>query len=130
MGSPDRSERFTIVDMAGVEPDTRRGGEVRALLGPKSVGAESGFMGCVTLAPGDSVSEHWHPYSEEFLFLVRGSLTCRLDGEPYHVEAGQGIMTPIGIRHKLINEGDEEAFGVFHLGPLAPRPELGHVDTE
>jgi putative monooxygenase len=26
--------------------------------------------------------------------------------------------------------GDVEARMVFHLGPLAPRPELGHVDTE
>ena len=25
---------------------------------------------------------------------------------------------------------NDEAFFVFHLGPLAPRPELGHVDTE
>jgi putative monooxygenase len=29
-----------------------------------------------------------------------------------------------------VNEGDEEAFIVFHLGPLAPRPDAGHVDTE
>jgi putative monooxygenase len=26
--------------------------------------------------------------------------------------------------------GKVEARIVFHLGPLAPRPELGHVDTE
>jgi hypothetical protein len=29
-----------------------------------------------------------------------------------------------------MNEGTEEAFIVFHLGPLAPRPDAGHVDTE
>jgi putative monooxygenase len=29
-----------------------------------------------------------------------------------------------------MNEGEEEAFIVFHLGPLAPRPDMGHVDTE
>jgi starch phosphorylase len=28
------------------------------------------------------------------------------------------------------NEGDEDAFIVFHLGPLAPRADIGHVDTE
>ena len=37
---------------------------------------------------------------------------------------------PINMKHRLVNDGDEEAFIVFHLGPLAPRPELGHVDTE
>ncbi len=40
------------------------------------------------------------------------------------------LYIPIGVRHRLRNTGDEEAFAVFHLGPLAPRPELGHVDTE
>jgi hypothetical protein len=29
-----------------------------------------------------------------------------------------------------MNEGSEEVFIVFHLGPLAPRPDMGHVDTE
>jgi hypothetical protein len=29
-----------------------------------------------------------------------------------------------------MNDSDAPAFLVFTLGPLAPRPELGHVDTE
>ena len=31
-------------------------------------------------------------------------------------------MIPINMRHRLVNDGDEEAFIVFHLGPLAPAP--------
>jgi putative monooxygenase len=34
------------------------------------------------------------------------------------------------MRHRFRNVGNVEARMVFHLGPLAPRPELGHVDTE
>jgi putative monooxygenase len=30
----------------------------------------------------------------------------------------------------LRNTGTEQARAVFQLCPLAPRPELGHVDTE
>lgn len=37
---------------------------------------------------------------------------------------------PVNARHRLRNTGAEPAEVVFHLGPLAPRPELGHVDTE
>ena len=40
------------------------------------------------------------------------------------------MLIPIGVRHRLVNDGDETAFFVFSCGPLAPRPELGHVDTE
>ncbi len=39
-------------------------------------------------------------------------------------------MIPAFMRHRFRNVGDEEARLVFHLGPLAPRPQLGHVDTE
>jgi putative monooxygenase len=110
--------------------DTRRGGDVRTLLSPKSVGSTSGFMGVATIAPGDRISEHYHPYSEEFIYVVSGRLDAQLDGKSHSVRARQGFMIPINVRHRLVNNGDEEVFIVFHLGPLAPRPDLGHVDTE
>jgi len=113
-----------------VPPDVRRGGDVRTLLSPKSVGSTSGFMGVATIGPGDWISEHYHPYSEEFLYVTTGTITARLDGEAHEVRAGEAIFIPIEVRHRLANDGDEEAFVVFHLGPLAPRPDLGHVDTE
>ena len=116
---------------AGETPaDNRRGGDVRTLLSPKTVGSTSGFMGVATIPAGDWISEHYHPYSEEFIYVCTGSLTARLDGEPHRVDAGQALYIPINVKHRLMNEGDEEAFIVFHLGPLAPRPDLGHVDTE
>ena len=119
-----------IRSVADVPADERRGGDVRTLLSPKSVGSTSGFMGVATIGPGDWISEHYHPYSEEFIYVVRGAIVARLDGEPQPVEAGQGLFVPIEVRHRLMNEGSEEAFLVFHLGPLAPRPDMGHVDTE
>jgi putative monooxygenase len=113
-----------------IAADTRRGGDVRTLLSPKSVGSSSGFMGVARIAPGDKISEHYHPYSEEFIYLVTGQITAQLDGVNHDVPARHGLFIPINVRHRLKNEGKEEAFLVFHLGPLAPRPELGHVDTE
>jgi putative monooxygenase len=118
------------VAAAEVPPNRRRGGEIRVVLGPATVGATSGFMGVAILAPGERIAEHYHPYSEEFLFLTQGSLTVDLDGVPVGLAQGQGLFIPIGIRHRLRNTGDEQAHAVFQLAPLAPRPELGHVDTE
>lgn len=124
----DRPHGTRSVDDTG--SDTRRGGDVRTLLSPKTVGSTSGFMGVATIGPGDRISEHYHPYSEEFVFCVRGTITAQLDDEPHQVSAGTGLFIPINMRHRLLNEGEEEAFMVFHLGPLAPEPHLGHVDTE
>ena len=102
--------------------DTRRGGDVRTLLSPKSVGSKSGFMGVATLAPGDRISEHWHPFSEEFIYCVRGTITADLNDERREVKAGEALYIPFLMRHRLRNEGDEEAFIVFQLGPRPAPP--------
>jgi putative monooxygenase len=119
-----------IRSLDDVPADTRRGGDVRTLLSPKSVGSTSGFMGVATIGPGDRISEHYHPYSEEFIYLVSGQLDAQLDGKSHPMQARHGLMVPINVRHRLVNDGDTDAFLVFHLSPLAPRPDLGHVDTE
>ncbi|WBB68216.1 cupin domain-containing protein [Micromonospora sp. WMMD812] len=125
------SERtLRLVAARDVTADRRRGGELRVLLGPKTVGSTSGFLGVAALRPGERIAEHYHPYSEEFLYVTRGEITVDLDDQPVPLGAGEALFVPVNVRHRLRNTGDEPAEVVFHLGPLAPRPELGHVDTE
>ncbi|MFE5857647.1 MULTISPECIES: cupin domain-containing protein [unclassified Streptomyces] len=119
-----------IVDLSETLPNTRRGGDLRALLTPTAVGATSGFMGLAIVQPGERIAEHYHPYSEEFIYVVSGLLEVDLDGETHKLRPDQGLLIPLNMRHRFRNVGNVEARMVFHLGPLAPRPELGHVDTE
>jgi putative monooxygenase len=119
-----------IKSMDDVAPNTKRGGDVRTLLSPRTVGSKHGYMGVVTIEAGDWVAEHYHPYSEEYLYVAQGTLKARLDGETHELKAGQGLLIPINVKHRLTNDGDDSAFVVFFSTPLAPRPELGHVDTE
>jgi len=119
-----------VLSIRDVPANRRRGGDIRTLLSPATVGATSGFMGTLTLEPGEVVTEHWHPYSEEFLYCVRGLVAARLDGVEHALPAEHGVHIPIGMRHRIVNTGRDAAFLVFQLSPLAPRPELGHVDTE
>lgn len=113
-----------------VPPNRRRGAEIRVVLGPATVSSTSGFMGVATLEPGECIAEHYHPYSEEFLYVTTGTLIVDLDGVPVTVGTDEGLFVPIRARHRLRNAGDEPVRAVFQLGPLAPRPDLGHVDTE
>ena len=119
-----------VVSTQDVVPNTARGGDIRVLLSPATVGATSGFLGVVILAPGERVNEHYHPYSEEFLHVVEGEVTVDLDDAPHELGADQALLIPIGVRHRVRNTGSGQARLVFSLCPLAPRPELGHVDTE
>ena len=114
-----------------IAPDQRRGGDLRVLLSPRTAGATSGFMGALQLRPGERISAHRHPYSEEFLYVVRGSVVLSTGGgDPVALSADESVMTPKDVPHLLENNGTEVAFVVFHLSPLAPRPDLGHVDEE
>ena len=108
-----------------VPADNRRGGDVRTLLSPKTVGSTSGVMGVATIAPGDWIAEHYHPYSEEFIYVASGSLVAELDGERHERAGADGALHPDQRPAPPPNEGDEDALIVFHLGPLAPRPPTG-----
>ncbi|HEX4833022.1 MAG TPA: cupin domain-containing protein [Trebonia sp.] len=118
------------VAWSDAQPNRRRGGDTRVIVGPATCGSTSGFLGVATLLAGEAIAEHYHPYSEEFLFVTEGTIVVDLDGTPVPVQAGEGLLVPAGQRHRLRNTGGERAQAVFHLGPLAPRPDLGHVDTE
>jgi putative monooxygenase len=118
------------VSREATPPNRRRGGDIRVLLSPASVGSTAGFLGTLTLEPGEIVTEHWHPYSEEFLYCQSGEVTVRLDGEERRLPAESAVHIPIGVRHRIVNDTDQQAVFFFFCGPLAPRPELGHVDTE
>jgi putative monooxygenase len=113
-----------------VPADNRRGGDVRTLLSPKSVGCTAAYMGVATIGPGDWIAEHYHPFSEEFIYVASGNIVAELDGERHELPARHVVFIPMNVKHRLRNEGDEEAVLVFNCAPLAPRPPMGHVDTE
>ncbi|MBD0422432.1 cupin domain-containing protein [Streptomyces sp. TRM S81-3] len=123
-------QQARIVSLGDVAPNRRRGGDLRALLTPSTAGSTSGFMGVAIVQPGERIGEHYHPYSEEFVYVTEGSFEVDVDGAPHSLRTGQGMLIPPNVRHRFRNVSDAEARIVFHLGPLAPRPELGHVDTE
>jgi putative monooxygenase len=132
-GTPQSTEVPPKVNVADVAANRRRGGDIRVVLSPRTVGCTSGFSGVLTLATGEHVTEHYHPYSEEFLHVVSGELRLRLDGlggPIIDLGPGDAYLVPKERRHRLVNAGPGEAIVVFALAPLAPRPELGHVDTE
>lgn len=114
-------------DVPGI---SRLGGEVRILLSPKTVDATAGFMGTISLQPGEFVAEQYNPYSDKFCYVARGTVVVRVDGEEIGLAPDEALMVRRGQRHRIENNGTEPAFLVFQICPLAPRPELGHVDTE
>jgi putative monooxygenase len=118
------------VALRDVGPNRRQGGEFRFALTPRSVDTSSGLMGSLVLAPGEDVIEHYHPYSDECLFLVTGELVVRSPAGTIEVGPDECVLVPRMLQHRFENRGRTTVRAVVHLAPLAPRPELGHVDCE
>jgi putative monooxygenase len=127
---PMSDSRVGRIRAEEIEPYRARGGQLRMVLHPGSVGSRSGYMGTAVLQPGEYVVEHFHPYGEEFLYNITGDLVLEVEGEKWAVGPGEGIYVPIGKRHRLRNAGSTESLTVYHIGPLAPDPSLAHIDTE
>jgi putative monooxygenase len=106
------------------------GGEVRALLTPAAVGSTAGFLATLALAPGEFMSAHRHPYSEEFLYVAAGDIVVRIDGRELRARQGDAVFVARDAEHRIQNAGTVQALVVMAIGPLAPSPELGHVDVE
>jgi putative monooxygenase len=117
---------------AEIAASSRLGGELRAVLTPGRVDATSGFLGTGRLPAGERITEHYHPYSDEFVYLFSGELALTVDGESLTLAAGEAVMIRRGQRHVFLateSADDHPAEWVYVMAPLAPRPDLGHVDT-
>ena len=73
------------------------------------------------IAPGSGVDDHSHEH-EQAGFLFSGSILFVVDGEEYHVEAGDAYVIPGNAVHSAESTGDESAVGVELFSPPRPNP--------
>ena len=70
-------------------------------------GARNQSLAEATVPPGGETIEHLHRTSEEIYRFVSGAGRMVLGGEAADVRAGDTVLIPAGVRHKLINRGAE-----------------------
>jgi putative monooxygenase len=114
-----------------VEPVKQtRGGRLCTLLSTKTTGNTAGYLGTFSLAPGETFLKHYHPYSEESFYVVKGEVTIEGDENTIIANEGTAVFIPKYEPHRLKNTGSEETMLVFFCAPLAPSPAEGHVMLE
>ena len=57
----------------------------------------------ITVLPGKRLSYQRHARRSEHWFVVRGTGTVTLDGEPLPVRAGVAVDVPVGTPHRIEN---------------------------
>lgn len=119
----------TVVHMEEVPVVHARGGQMRVLASPVTVGSTQLIMGHVLLQPGEEIKEHLHDYGEENVFVIRGRGTAVIEDIPHAIRENSLFIARKGERHRVVNEGPGEMELVFATAPLAPRPEIGHREV-
>jgi mannose-6-phosphate isomerase-like protein (cupin superfamily) len=56
------------------------------------------------MPPGAAEVRHLHARARQFFYVLAGRLTMELDGERYHIGAGEGLEVPPGAAHQALND--------------------------
>lgn len=107
----DRQVRRNV----GASPETTDFGSVHwAVRADDPSGAEQ-TVGLAVFDAGKSNVEHTHPDCEEIVYVLEGEVEHTLGDQRTLLRAGDLIVVPRGVPHRLINEGDApvRAFIVF-----------------
>jgi mannose-6-phosphate isomerase-like protein (cupin superfamily) len=86
---------------------TADGSTIREVAGVPSGNAVQQSLAEATVPAGGETVEHYHHVAEEIYHLVSGAGRLRLAEEEAEVRAGDTIVIPAGVRHKLWNPGGE-----------------------
>ena len=80
---------------------------IRELVGLPSGNAAQQSVAEATVAPGGETVEHYHRTTEEVYLFTHGRGRMRLGDDEADVSAGDAVVIPPGVPHKLWNRGPE-----------------------
>ena len=87
----DDLTQFTTLDGSGI----------RELAGPSWTQARNQSLAEATVPPGGATAEHFHKETEEIYYFTAGSGRMKLGDETAAVRAGDCVVIPPGMPHKL-----------------------------
>ncbi len=91
----------------------------RIIISEHSVGAKNIAMGTNVTEVGSRIPAHEHEKEEEAMFVVSGQGKLIVDGEAetFILGPGTAIFAPKGVKHEIINTGDEPLKIIWAYSP-------------
>ena len=114
-------KKLPFVKAADVEGEFRNPPRTsKLLLAPKFGGVKNLSMG-MNITVGSMIPDHTHEESEEVLFLISGRAKLVLEGEgEWEIGPETAFYSPLGVKHRLENIGDEPLKIVWVYCPPLP----------
>ncbi|MBJ7473128.1 MAG: cupin domain-containing protein [Solirubrobacteraceae bacterium] len=98
IGRLDAAEPFTTMD----------GSTIREVAGRVSLPTQNQSLAEATIPAGTATDQHFHHTSEEIYFFTAGHGRMRLGDDEADVRAGDTVVIPPGVEHKLWAAADED----------------------
>lgn len=61
----------------------------------------------MSIAPRTNIGEEVHPHVEQVFYVVSGTGKALVDGSPSTLSSGDLLIVTPGVRHDILNEGDQ-----------------------
>lgn len=99
-----------MADPAILRPDqlpvNDRGNGARTVpLVTRRCGSTSMINGITAFDPGAKIGVHFHN-CEESVLILEGEAIAEIDGQRYHLKAGDTTWIPANVPHRFLNESD------------------------
>lgn len=93
--------------------------EIESLIAPSDEAAGTAYR--VRIEPHQKTGISYHKIAEEFYYVLSGSGTAILNGEPYALAEGDFLRLPPGTTHGFITQ--EEALVMLDIHTPGSRPD-------
>jgi len=86
---------------------TADGSSIRELAGVPTGNAANQSLAEATVPPGGATIAHFHRTSEEIYLFTSGMGRLRMGDQEGEVRAGDAVVIAPGVRHQLVNDGED-----------------------
>ena len=95
------------VSLQNIEPQHLEGRDLRWMVTPETIGAESLSIAIMNCFPGATVRPlHGHKDIEEVILILEGEGEAWVDGETATFKKGDAVLFPANSKHQVRNTGD------------------------
>lgn len=94
-------------DVVTLPTETFEWGTLTWLCNAKLSPGAAQTVGLCHIHPGRRNPVHFHPNCEEVLYMLAGTGQHSFDGKSIELRAGMTIRIPVGVKHNLMNTGNE-----------------------
>lgn len=100
-------QKAVVIDSNQLPEETFEWGTLKWLCNAKLSSGAAQTLGLCHIWAGKRNPRHFHPNSEEVLFMLEGTGQHSFDDEMLELHRGSVIRIPAGVRHNLNNSGAE-----------------------